>query len=105
MLCLTRAEFEAFAREYPEVLWKLLQALCERVRRINEDVLDLSFRDVPYRVLRLLAQHVSHHGESGPTDWRIRTPRSPHDASGIVASSTETDGRRHDPHERDRLHR
>ena len=103
MLCLTRADFEAFAREYPEVLWKLLQALCERVRRINEDVLDLSFRDVPYRVLRLLAQLVSRHGESGPDGWRIRMPLSLHDLSSMVGSNTETVGRLMDRYESEGL--
>jgi CRP-like cAMP-binding protein len=103
MLSLTRRDFEGFARDYPEVLWKLLQSMCERVRRINEDVLDLSFKDVPYRVLRLLSQLVSRHGESGPDGWRIRMPLSVRELSSMVGSNTETVGRLLDRYESEGL--
>jgi CRP/FNR family cyclic AMP-dependent transcriptional regulator len=42
LLSLTRKDFERFASEHPDFLYKLLQSMCERVRKINEDVLDLS---------------------------------------------------------------
>ncbi|HUG52313.1 MAG TPA: Crp/Fnr family transcriptional regulator [Vicinamibacteria bacterium] len=103
MLTLTRKDFEAFAHEHPEFLWKLLQAMAERVRKINEDVLDLSFKDVPYRVLRLLSQLVSRHGESGPEGWRIKMPLSVRDLSSMVGSNTETVGRLLDRYESDGL--
>jgi CRP/FNR family cyclic AMP-dependent transcriptional regulator len=103
MLCLTRKDFEKFAHESPDVLWKLLQSLCERVRRINEDVLDLSFKDVPYRVLRLLSQLVERHGESGPDGRRIRMPLTVRELSSMVGSNTETVGRLLDRYERDGL--
>lgn len=103
MLSLTRRDFEDFARSYPEVLWKLLQSMCEHVRRINEDVLDLSFKGVPYRVLRLLSQLVSRHGESGPDGWRIRMPLSVRELSSMVGSNTETVGRLLDRYESEGL--
>lgn len=103
MLVLSRKEFEAFARANGDFLWKLLQSMAERLRKINEDVLDLSFKDVPYRVLRLLSQLVARHGESGPDGWRIKMPLSVRDLSSMVGSNTETVGRLLDRYERDGL--
>jgi CRP/FNR family cyclic AMP-dependent transcriptional regulator len=103
MLVLTRKDFEGFASENPDFLFKLLQSMCERVRKINEDVLDLSFKDVPYRVLRLLSQLVSRHGESGPDGWRIRMPLTVRELSSMVGSNTETVGRLLDRYESDGL--
>jgi CRP/FNR family cyclic AMP-dependent transcriptional regulator len=103
MLVLGGKDFEGFAREHPDFLWKLLQSMCERVRKINEDVLDLSFKDVPYRVLRMLSQLVARHGESGPEGWRIRMPLSVREMSSMVGSNTETVGRLLDRYESDGL--
>ena len=103
VLALSRKDFETFAREHPDFLWKLLQSMAERVRRINEDVLDLAFKDVPYRVLRLLSQLVARHGESGPDGWRIKMPLSVREMSSMVGSNTETVTRLLDRFESDGL--
>jgi CRP/FNR family cyclic AMP-dependent transcriptional regulator len=103
LLVLSRRDFDGFASEHPHVLYKLLQTMCERVRRIDEDVLDLSFKDVPYRVLRLLSQLVVRHGESGPDGWRIKMPLTVRDLSSMVGSNTETVGRVLDRYESEGL--
>jgi len=103
LLSLARKDFEKFAAEHPDFLYKMLQSMCERVRKINEDVLDLSFRDVPYRVLRLLSQLVSRHGDSGAEGWRIRMPLTVRDLSSMVGSNTETVGRLLDRYESEGL--
>jgi len=103
LLSLARKDFEKFAAEHPDFLYKMLQSMCERVRKINEDVLDLSFRDVPYRVLRLLSQLVSRHGDSGAEGWRIRMPLTVRDLSSMVGSNTETVGRLLDRYETEGL--
>jgi CRP-like cAMP-binding protein len=103
LLSLSRKDFERFASEHPDFLYKLLQSMCERVRKINEDVLDLSFKDVPYRVLHLLSQLVSRHGESGSDGWRIRMPLSVRDLSSMVGSNAETVGRLLDRYESEGL--
>lgn len=90
MLFLARRDFEAFAREHPQVLWGLLQALCERLRKVTEDELDPMFHDVPYRVLRLLSQLLERHGEGGPDGWRIRFPLSIGELASMVGSNPET---------------
>ena len=103
LLSLSRQDFSRFASEHPDFLYKLLQSMCERVRKINEDVLDLSFKDVPYRVLRLLSQLLSRHGESGSEGWRIKMPLSVRDLSSMVGSNTETVGRLLDRYESEGL--
>ena len=103
LLSLSRKDFARFAGEHPDFLYKLLQSMCERVRKINEDVLDLSFKDVPYRVLRLLSQLLTRHGENGAEGWRIKMPLSVRDLSSMVGSNTETVGRLLDRYESEGL--
>ncbi len=103
MLCLARRDFEAFAQEHPQVLWRLLQALCERLRKVTEDELDPLYRDVPYRVLHVLSQLLERHGESGPDGWRIRFPLSVGEVASMVGSNPETVSRLIETFERDGL--
>jgi len=103
LLCLFRRDFQRFAGEHPDVLYKLLQSMCERVRRIDEDILDLSFKDVPYRVLRLLSQLLARHGESGPDGWRLPMALSVRDLASMMGSNEETVGRLLDRYEREGL--
>jgi CRP/FNR family transcriptional regulator, cyclic AMP receptor protein len=103
MLSLSRHDFEAFARQHPEVLWRLLQTLCGRLRQVTEVVLDLSFRDVPYRVLQMLSQLLERHGEGGPDGWRIRIPLSAGELASMVGSNRETVSRMIETYERDGL--
>jgi CRP-like cAMP-binding protein len=93
MLRLARKDFVAFADKHTWVLWTLLSALAERIRHTNEDALDLSFRDVPYRLLHALADFVERDGEPVPGGVRITTPLSLRDLASIVGSNTETVGR------------
>jgi len=103
LLCLFRGDFQRFAGRHPDVLYKLLQSMCERVRRIDEDILDLSFKDVPYRVLRLLSQLLARHGESGPDGWRLPMALSVRDLASMMGSNEETVGRLLDRYEREGL--
>jgi CRP-like cAMP-binding protein len=103
LLSLTRKDFQAFGNAHPAVLWELLATFAERLRRMNEDVLDMSFRDVPYRVLRVLSQLVERHGESTPDGWRISLPLTVRELSSMVGSNPETVGRLLDRYETDGL--
>lgn len=103
MLMLTRKDFQAFCDKHPSVLWMLLQAFAERLRRMNEDVLDMSFRDVPYRVLRVMSQLVERHGTAGADGWRVSMPLSAKDLASMVGSNPEVVGRLIDGYENDGL--
>lgn len=103
MLRLARKDFVAFAEKHTWVLWTLLSAFAERIRRMNEDVLDLSFRDVPYRVLHALVDLVERHGEPVTGGTRITTALSTRDLASMVGSNSETVGRLLDHFETDGL--
>ena len=103
MLRLARTDFVAFADKHTWVLWTLLAAFAERIRRRNEEVLDLAFRDVPYRLLHVLSELVEQHGESGPDGCRITMPLSASDLASMVGSNTETVGRLLDRYENEKL--
>ena len=89
MVVLTRKDFQAFCEKHPAALWLLLEAFAERLRHMNEDVLDMSFKDVPYRVLHVLSQLSERHGTSGPAGRTIATPLGVKDVSSMVGSNTD----------------
>jgi CRP/FNR family transcriptional regulator, cyclic AMP receptor protein len=103
VLRLPRKRFVEFANTHTWVLWTLLSAFAERIRRMNEDVLDLSFRDVPYRLLHALADLVQRHGHSGPDGWTITMQLSASDLASMIGSNTDTVGRLLDRYENDGL--
>jgi CRP/FNR family cyclic AMP-dependent transcriptional regulator len=89
MLVVERKDFMEFARQHPEVLWKLLQAMCERVRQLMGSVLDMSFRDVPYRVLRVFEQLTERHGVAEADGWRVRLGLSQRELASMVGASED----------------
>jgi CRP-like cAMP-binding protein len=60
---ITNEDLRALVKASPEVLWRIVEALCERVRQLSTETLDLSFRDVPYRILRVLITATAKHGQ------------------------------------------
>jgi CRP-like cAMP-binding protein len=103
VLRLMRKDFVAFADKHTWVMWSLLSAFAERIRRMNEDVLDLSFRDVPYRLLSALADLVERHGHQTANGWTISMQLSASDLASMIGSNTDTVGRLLDRYENDGL--
>jgi CRP/FNR family cyclic AMP-dependent transcriptional regulator len=93
VLRLARKDFVAFGDKHTWVLWTLLAAFAERLRRRNEEVLDLSFRDVPYRLLHALSDLVEHHSRKGPDGSTITMQMSASDLASMIGSNTDTVGR------------
>jgi CRP/FNR family transcriptional regulator len=63
---ISRKDFRNFVATRPEVLWRVLEALCERIRKTSTDMLELSSREVPYRLLAALNQLVEKYGQMAP---------------------------------------
>ena len=82
-------DFRALVSENPEVLWKVLESMCEMVRRMGADMLDMSFRDVPYRLLRTLVTLAEKHGEETPDGVRVAMKLTAESLSGMVGSNRE----------------
>lgn len=103
VLRLGRKDFVDFADKHTWVLWTLLAAFAERIRRMGDDVLDLSYQDIPYRLLRTLSDLVGSHGEACPDGQKIRMPLSARDLASMIGASTDTVGRLLDKYETDGL--
>ena len=103
MLRLSRKDFVAFAEKHTWVLWTLLSALAERMLRMNEESLDLSFRDVPYRLLHALSELVQENSQQGPDGWKITTPLTVRDLASMIGSNVDTVARLIDRFESDGL--
>ena len=68
MASISHRDFRNFVATRPEVLWKVLQALCERVRKTSTEMLELSSREVPYRLLAALHHWPRNMGRLRRTD-------------------------------------
>jgi CRP/FNR family transcriptional regulator, cyclic AMP receptor protein len=60
---ISHKDFRNFVASRPEILWKVLQALCERVRKTSTGMLELSSREVPYRLLAALHHLAEKYGQ------------------------------------------
>ncbi len=63
MLSIAQPDFQAFAAKNPDILWRVIDVLCERIRGLNEETLRLAFEEVPYRVLRALDEIIDKQGK------------------------------------------
>ena len=63
LAAISRSDFRDYVSTHPESLWKVLESLCERVRKTSTDMLELSSREVPYRLIAALSQLAEKHGQ------------------------------------------
>jgi CRP/FNR family transcriptional regulator, cyclic AMP receptor protein len=61
---ISRHDFRKFVESRPDVLWKILEALCERIRKTSAGMLELSSREIPYRLLAALHQLAQKYGQT-----------------------------------------
>ena len=54
MLSIDHLVFRRFITNSPDVLWKVLEQMCERLRTVNDENFDLAFRSTAYRFVRAL---------------------------------------------------
>jgi CRP/FNR family cyclic AMP-dependent transcriptional regulator len=86
MLSIAHLDFRRFVRSSPDVLWKVLEAMCERLRIVNDENFDLAFRNMPYRLVRALLK-LSEYGTSGVGGVTITTSKQ--DLAAMVGSGPE----------------
>lgn len=63
MATISRKDFKKFGASRPEILWKLMESLCERIRKTSGGMLDISSKEVPYRLLAALHQLAEKYGQ------------------------------------------
>ena len=86
MLAMTHLDFRRFAKGSPDVLWKVLEAMCERLRAVNEENFDLAFRNMSYRFVQALLK-LSEYGTSSVGGVTIVASKQ--DLAAMVGSGPE----------------
>jgi CRP/FNR family cyclic AMP-dependent transcriptional regulator len=87
LMVLERREFVPFLQSQPEVMLKLLEILCSRVRRTSDQLQDLSFLSLPIRLAKTLLQLAAVAETSVPKGKMAITQR---ELSEIVGRSRES---------------
>jgi CRP-like cAMP-binding protein len=59
------------------------------MRRNNADQLEYAFRDVPYRLIKVLSQLADKHGETSKEGTKIKVKLGPKALAGMVGSNAE----------------
>jgi CRP/FNR family transcriptional regulator, cyclic AMP receptor protein len=80
----------AFLATRPEVSMHLLQALAQRLRRINEVKADLVFTDVPGRVAKALLDLSERFGVQTPEGIQVNHDLTQEELAQLVGASRET---------------
>jgi CRP/FNR family cyclic AMP-dependent transcriptional regulator len=86
MLSMAHLDFRRLARSSPDVLWKVLEAMCERLRVVNEENFNLAFRNMSYRFVRTLLK-LSEYGISSVGGVTITVSKQ--DLAAMVGSGPE----------------
>jgi CRP/FNR family transcriptional regulator, cyclic AMP receptor protein len=89
VLCLSHVDFRKFCKGAPDILWKVLESLTGRMRRQTNEMMELSFRDVPHRLLRVLVNLAEKHGKQTPDGVAIQLAISAATLAGMAGSSPE----------------
>ncbi|MGB6458301.1 MAG: Crp/Fnr family transcriptional regulator [Streptosporangiaceae bacterium] len=83
-------DLRAWLSTRPEVAMHLLQALAQRLRRINEVKADLIFTDVPGRVAKALLDLADRFGTPTPAGIQVTHDLTQEELAQLVGASRET---------------
>jgi len=86
MLSMAHFDFLRFAKGSPDIIWKVLEAMCERLRAVNEENFDLAFRNMSYRFVQALLK-LSEYGTSSVGGVTIVASKQ--DLAAMVGSGPE----------------
>jgi CRP/FNR family transcriptional regulator, cyclic AMP receptor protein len=86
MLSIDHLDFRRFIMNSPDVLWKVLEEMCERLRIVNDENFDLAFRSMAYRFVRALLKLGEYRTAS--VDG-VKVIVSKQDLAGMVGCSAE----------------
>ena len=87
---LDRREFIPFLERNPKIAIRLLEVLCERVRRTSELVESVAFLDFGARLARLLLRLAETYGEAVGQGVRLDLKLSQTDLGSLIASTRES---------------
>jgi CRP/FNR family cyclic AMP-dependent transcriptional regulator len=91
---LSRKNFQNFVATRPEVVWKVMESLCERIRKTSADILEMSSREVPYRLIAALHLLAEKHGQvAADGSCLVNLKFGVQDLAAMVGANRETVGR------------
>lgn len=90
LYALGRQDFLKLLREFPDMSIRILRILSLRLRRTNELVSDLVFRDVRSRVAHALLRLSESHGSPSPIGRRIEMKLTHQELANHVGTARET---------------
>jgi CRP/FNR family transcriptional regulator, cyclic AMP receptor protein len=88
-LVLGRQEFLTFFRSNPETAERLMMNLARIIRRVNEDVADLAFLDLPGRLAKKLLELADSYGQpmEGGRGIEITVPLTQEELAGMIGAT------------------
>lgn len=88
-LVLHRPDFHAFVRAHPEVAQEIFAVLAGRIRRLDEQLKQTYFLDLPVRIAHKLSELASEKGSKTPEGVRIDLPLTQSDLASMVGASRQ----------------
>ena len=88
-LALGRQDFRTFFRSSPETAERLVINLARIIRKVNEDVADLAFLDLPGRLAKKLLELADSHGQpmEGGRGIEIAVPLTQEELAGMIGAT------------------
>lgn len=91
---ISHVDFRKFVSARPEVMWKVTEALCERVRKTSDDMLEMTSHDVPHRLLTTLTRLCEKHSQRRADGSLLITMKlSLRELAAMVGANTNEVGR------------
>ena len=90
LLVLDRSRFMPFLGANPEIATKLIEVLCQRLRRTSEALEDALLRDAPSRVARGLLRLAATFGRKEPAGMRLDIKLSQQQIGNLIGISRES---------------
>jgi CRP/FNR family transcriptional regulator, cyclic AMP receptor protein len=87
LLILERRDVLPFLEQNPEACLRLLKLLCARLRRSNERMSDIGFRDLPTRLAKILLERSSPSRDQGHIAGRLADSQS--ELANMIGSTRE----------------
>jgi CRP-like cAMP-binding protein len=87
LIVIERRDFVTFLQDRPEVMLKLIEILCSRLRRTSEQVQDVTFLNLPTRLAKTLLQLTE---GAGPADRKRKVTITQREISQIIGRSRES---------------
>ena len=89
LLVVERREFMPFLLRHPELMLRVVEVLCDRLRRSASALEDVALASLPARLARLLLKLADEYGEPARAGIRLRVKLSQRDLSAQVAATRE----------------